>query len=416
MSQLHKKFNDDQVKAILRNYHEGQMTREHAQELLGVGKSRFFTLLQQYRAHPTSMSIEYQRKAIGRISAETDQIIRQELKREKDLVEDERLPISSYNYTALRDRLKQKGVSVSVPTIIKRAKEEDCYHPRRKVKVHDRKVVTSAVGEMIQHDASVHLWSPLATEKWTLITSLDDYSRTLLFADFFAHETSWAYIQAAQSVLVKNGLPVRYYVDNLRVFRFVQKRDSFWRNHILKTDDSDPQWRQLMRLLKVGVTYALSPQAKGKIERPFRWLQDRIVRTCALEGISSCEDARMVLRAEVERYNYHQVHSTTGEVPAIRFEKAKSSGNSLFRPFSIPKPYSSLKDVFCLHNKRTLNGYRKITLGGMEIEIPKVPIREDVDIHLVPIPSALVEIRIWHENKMVHSLTLPASKFPSVHF
>lgn len=416
MSQLHKKFSDDQVKAILRNYQEGQMTRQHAQELLGIEKSRFFTLLQQYRTNPTSISIEYHRKAPGRISTEAEQIIRQELKREKDLVEDRRLPISSYNYTALRDRLKQKGITVSVPTIIKRAVEEDCYQPRRKQKVHDHLVVTSAIGEMIQHDASLHLWSPLASEKWTLITSLDDYSRTLLFADFFAHETSWAHIQAAQAVLVKNGFPVRYYVDNLRVFRFIQKRDSFWRNHILETDDVDPQWRQVMRVLNVGVTYALSPQAKGKIERPFRWLQDRIVRTCALEGISSCEDARTVLRAEVERYNHHQVHSTTGEIPAIRFEKAKTSGNSLFRPFSLPKPYSSLKDVFCVHMRRTLNGYRKITLGGMQIEIPKVPIREDVDIHLVPVSPSLVEVRIWFENKMIHSLTLPEARFPGVHF
>jgi hypothetical protein len=56
------------------------------------------------------MSIEYHRKAPGRISPEADQLIRQELKREKDLVEDQRLPISSYNYTALRDRLQKKGL------------------------------------------------------------------------------------------------------------------------------------------------------------------------------------------------------------------------------------------------------------------------------------------------------------------
>jgi hypothetical protein len=58
-----------------------------------------------------------------------------------------------------------------------------------------------------------------------------------------------------------------YYVDNLRVFRFVQERDSVWRKHILVTDDIDPQWRQVMRLMGVDVTYALSPQAKGKVKR-----------------------------------------------------------------------------------------------------------------------------------------------------
>jgi hypothetical protein len=316
----------------------------------------------------------------------------------------------------LRDRLQQKGITVSVPTIIKRAKEEDCYHPRRKHKIHDRQVVTTSIGEMIQHDASLHLWSPLATEKWTLITSLDDYSRKLLFADFFAHETSWAHIQAAQAVLVKNGLPVRYYVDNLRVFRFIEERDSIYRNHVLRTDDVDPQWRQVMRLLNIEVTYALSPQAKGKIERPFRWLQDRIVRTCALEGISSMEDARQILNLEVDRYNNHQVHSTTGEIPSFRYDIAKKAGNSLFRPFMVPKPFSSLKDVFCLHDTRTTNGFRKITVFGSEFVIPNVPIREDVDLHLFLIDPESVEVRIWFDRKMVHSFTMPSSKLRGVHF
>ena len=118
------------------------------------------------------------------------------------------------------------------------------------------------------------------------------------------------------------GLPLCYYVDSLRVFRFVQGRDSVWRKQVLETDDIDPQWRQMMRLLGVDVSYALSPQAKGKIERPYRWLQDRIVRTCALEKLTTIEEGRCVLKDEVNRYNNHQVHSTTGEIPAIRFEKA----------------------------------------------------------------------------------------------
>ncbi len=353
MAQLHKRFTDDQVKAILRNYSEGQMCREEAQEILGISKSRFFFLLKAYRANPAHMKIEYIRKSPGRINPEEEQTIRQELKREKALVEDERLPITSYNYTALRDRLKNQGIEVSVPTIIKRAKEEECYKPRRKQKVHDRQVVTTAIGEMIQHDASTHLWSPLGMEKWTLITSLDDYSRMLLYADFVKSETSWAHIQAAQKVLVEKGLPVRYYVDNLRVFRFIQNRDSFWRNHILETDDVDPQWRQVMRLLNVGVTYALSPQAKG---------------------------------------------------------------NSLFRPFTLPRPYTSLRDIFCLHDSRTLNGYRKISIAGQEYEIPKVDPRETVELHLYLVYPSLVEIRIWFNQKMVHSLTLPISKLKNVHF
>ena len=80
----------------------------------------------------------------------------------------------------------------------------------------------------------------------------------------------------------------------------------------------------------MDVSYALSPQAKGKIERPYRWLQDRIVRTCALENLSAIEEVRSVLKEELDRYNNYQVHSTTGEIPSIRFEKARKEGNSLY--------------------------------------------------------------------------------------
>ncbi len=128
-----------------------------------------------------------------------------------------------------------------------------------------------------------------------------------------------------------------------------------------------------MRLLGVDVSYDLSPQAKGKIERPYRWLQDRVVRTSALERLSTIEEVRAVLKEEVDRYNNHQVHSTTGEVPGVRFEKAAKEGNSLFRPFVLPKPYTSAKDVFCLREKRMVNGYRRISLFNHEIRGTQCP-------------------------------------------
>ena len=171
-----------------------------------------------------------------------------------------------------------------------------------------------------------------------------------------------------------------------------------------------------MRVLGVDVTYALSPQAKGKIERPYRWLQDRIVRTCALEKLTTIEEARAVLKEEVNRYNNHQVHSTTGEIPHIRFDNARKEGNSLFRPFVLPKPYTSTKDVFCIREKRMVNGYRKISLFNHEIVVPNVPLREEVEVHLVPDTSrGALEIRVWWENRLVHSVVYPLKEFPRVH-
>ncbi|MDY6795940.1 MAG: hypothetical protein SWK76_11805 [Actinomycetota bacterium] len=178
------------------------------------------------------------------------------------------------------------------------------------------------MGALIQHDASHHHWSPYAPEKWTLITSLDDFSRLLLYADIWCAESSWSHVQAAKDLTRTHGIPLRYYVDSFSVFRFVQSRDSLWRKHVALTDDVDPQWKKVMKVLGIDVVYALSPQAKGKVERPSRWLQDHIVRTCALEKLSTIEEVRAVLREEVDRYNRRQVHSTTGEIPAIRFKNA----------------------------------------------------------------------------------------------
>lgn len=416
MSQIHKRFTDDQVKMLFKGYCQKQFSRADVQDMLKIGKSRFFEMLKSYRQDPEAFTITCQRSTNKKLSTEVEAEIEKALLQEKAMVEDPDLPISGYNYTALRDRLLAKGIKVSTTTIISRAKQLDCHKPRRKRKAHDREVLTAAIGALVQHDASTHMWSPFADEKWVLITSIDDYSRKLLFADFFAKETTWAHIQAVQALIRQHGLPVRYYVDSLRVFRFVQGRDSFWRKHVLETDEVDTQWRKMMRMLGIDVSYALSPQAKGKVERPYRWLQDRIVRTCAYENLSKLEEVRSVLRAEVHRYNNQHVHSTTGEIPNIRFGKAKQAGNNLFRQFTLPKPYSSSQDVFCLREKRSIDGYRRISLFKHTIEVPNVPLREEVDVHLIPDEiRQLMHIRIWWKSNLAHSLSLPLDGF-SVHF
>jgi hypothetical protein len=160
------------------------------------------------------------------------------------------------------------------------------------------------------------------------------------------------------------------------------------------------------------VIHALSPQAKGKIERPYRWLQDRIVRTCAMERISTIGEARSVLQDELDRYNNHQVHSTTKQIPSRRFEQAKSAGNTLFRPFAPPKPYTTAEDVFCLRETRRVNGYRRISLFKHDIEVPNVPLYEEVDIHLIPdVSRQVMDIRIWWNDHMVHSVTYSLQEF-----
>jgi hypothetical protein len=418
MDQVHKRFTAEQVRFLLKAYRQGILDRVAIQGTLGISKTTFFVLLGEYRRNPDGFALTYQRATPTRLSASVEEAIKTQLISERSLIEDPSLPISGYNYSAIKDRLAYKQhIKVSLSTIIGRAKGLGCYQPHPRTKAHDREVVTAAIGALIQHDASHHKWSPYSDERWVLITSLDDFSRKLLYAELLPEETTWAHIKAAEAVMLGHGMPLRYYVDSLRVFRFVQSRDSIWRKHVLQTDEADPQWRQVMRALGVDVAYALSPAAKGKVERPYRWLQDRIVRTCAFENLHTIEEVQAVLKEEVDRYNNHQVHSTTHEIPSIRFDKARKEGNSLFRPLALPKPYTSTKDVFCLREKRTVNGYRKISLSNHDIVVPNVPLREEVEVHLIPdISRGAMEIRIWWDNRMVQSVTYPLKEFPSVQF
>lgn len=416
--QIHKRLDDGHTAVIFKGYNDGMVSLEEALALLGVKRTQFFVHLKRYRTSPINFSLSYQRTAITRLTPETEAAIKKGLDEDYALIANPDLPIITFNYAALQDRLERQHIEVSLPTIIERSKQYEYYQPRRKAShPHDRQVVTSAIGDLIQHDSSFHLWSPYAQEKWSLITSLEDFSRNMLFGDFVEHESTWAHIEAVQHVVTTYGIPLRYYTDQLRIFRFVAHQRSFWTHQEHATDSVNPQWKAVVQGLGIENVYALSPQAKGKIERPYRWLQDRVVRTCALEKIATFPEAKSVLKWEIEQYNTRRIHSTTKEIPAIRFEKAQAEGESLFRPFMIPKPYTTLKDVFCLQEQRETDGYHDISLYNTKIKLLKVPPYEDVDIHLVPNRiHQTIEVRMWWHNQLVLTTVFPRAQFPKIFF
>lgn len=108
---------------------------------------------------------------------------------------------------------------------------------------------------------------------------------------------------------MKYGIPLKVYPDQHSIFRYVKDRDKHnpWNIFTKFTDDVDPQWKQVMLDCKSSVTYALSPQAKGKVERPYQWMQDHIVRTCVREGVDNIEDGRQILKKEVSDYNSKRI-------------------------------------------------------------------------------------------------------------
>ena len=403
MKQLHKKFNDGQVKDLLTRYLKKKIGREEIQKVLDLKKTRFFALVKKLKDDPEKFSISYLRSMPTRtISKTIETNIMKELKIEKDLIKVKDVPIRCYNYSYIKDILENDyNQKVSLSTIIKRAKTNGFYLTKPKRKVHEKEVITNYPGELIQHDSSHHQFSKYAN-KWYLITSLDDYSRLILYAILVERETTWTNIIALKVVILRYGIPYSYYVDSYSVYRFVQGRDSIWRNHYKFTDEADPQWKQVLDDCGVKVKYALSPQAKGKIERPYRWIQDRLVRACYRERISDINQAQLVLNGLIQRYNHQWIHSTTGEIPYIRFQRAYAENKSLFREFRIRPPYKSINDIFCLRADRMVNSYRKVSINNLELKVPSAPLHERIQLRITPNEeSGLSEVRFWHENELL---------------
>ncbi|MDY6820803.1 MAG: hypothetical protein SVN78_04180, partial [Deferribacterota bacterium] len=83
MVQLHKKFTDDQIKDLFKRYLKKEIERKYIQEILGIGKTRFFALVKDYRKNPEQFSIQYKRTTNPKLSKTAEEAIIKELKIEK---------------------------------------------------------------------------------------------------------------------------------------------------------------------------------------------------------------------------------------------------------------------------------------------------------------------------------------------
>jgi hypothetical protein len=419
--QIHKRLTKEQVITILENYLSGEIKRRDACENLGIRKSRFFKLLSFYRDADKDFDIKHKGNDGNRkISDEAEKAIIEELKSEKKLIDNRDMAIKTYNYSAVKELLEEKHrVKVALATIITRAKDKGYYLEKPAKKLHDREVLTNLAGEMLQHDSSHHLWSPYMDKKLYLITTIDDYSRMILYAELVEEENVWAHISALKSVFLQYGCPLKYYADQHAIFRYVKDRDKHrpWNVYTKFTDDVVTQWKQVLLDCGVSAVYALSPEAKGKVERPYRWLQDRIVRTAAKDHVGTIEGLRKILKELVYKYNCKWVHSTTKEIPIIRFENAIRDNRSIFRTFGLTGTKKTVDDIFCLKVQRVVDSYRKISFNNFEIKVPQAMPRQTVDLKIAPdAKKGLIKIRFWQKDRFLGELLEKKENLPIVHF
>jgi len=140
------------------------------------------------------------------------------------------------------------------------------------------------------------------------------------------------------------------------------------------------------------------------LKDPIGGFKDRLVRTCYRENIRDIKKAQLILNSLVQKYNYRIVHSTTGEIPYIRFQRTLREKRSLFREFRVSPPFKSVKDIFCLRVERMVNPYRKVSINNLELKVPKAPLHERIQLRISPDKeSGLSEVRFWHEGELLGS-------------
>lgn len=216
----------------------------------------------------------------------------------------------------------------------------DINYPKRKMKkkIHSWRERKACRGEMIQMDGSDHDWLEGRGPRLVLMGYIDDASSEV-FARFYEYEGTYPAMDSFRQYISQYGIPFSFYVDRHSTYKTNRMANT---EEDLKGEFAKTQFSRALNELGVKVIFARSPQAKGRIERSFETLQDRLAKELRLAKVSNLETANAFLR------NYLPVHNA-------RFAVRPFKLTNLHRP--IPKN-TNLDEIFCIKEYRTIsNGF-----------------------------------------------------------
>jgi len=229
-------------------------------------------------------------------------------------------------------------------------------------------------GEMLQMDGSHHAWLEGRGPKLVLMGSIDD-ATNIAYGRFHDYEGTLPVMDIFKRYVGKYGLPMMAYVDCHTTYKS-SKQLTEWDE--VEGIESLSQFERAMKELGVEVIHASSPQAKGRVERLFGVLQDRLVKEMRLRGISTKEEANLFLEEYWPRYN-EQFKVCPADEADVHVK--------------LP-PDVELDEYLCIKTERTLRNDNTIALDGRlyQIEEPggkKVVVQERLDGSLLIISKGM---------------------------
>jgi transposase len=189
--------------------------------------------------------------------------------------------------TFAAEKLAERGLEVSPDTLRRWLLGEGLWQRKRRRDQHrSRRPRRACFGELIQMDTSIHDWTEGRGEDMVLIHMIDDATSRLL-ARFYDADTVLNHMDLLLRWLGAHGRPLALYTDRHSIFEPQDKGRAL--------PEAETQFGRALRELDMDLIRALSPQAKGRVERSFGTAQDRLVKEMRLAKVKTIVQANALL-------------------------------------------------------------------------------------------------------------------------
>jgi transposase len=248
-----------------------------------------------------------------------------------------------------------EGLSVSRASVrrIRRALGLPAKHRRRPRQHRGRRTPAPRMGALVLLDGSQFAWLEDRGPTMTLLGAIDDATGTVVALVFRPAEDLHGYVTLLAQLAQRHGLPLALYGDRLTVF---VRNDRHWSlEEELQGAQHPTHFGRILHDLGIGYIPARSPQAKGRIERLWRTLQDRLVVELRLRGVATLEAANAFLPEFLTDFNRRFTHPASDPTPAWR------------------RPPAAFANVLSCRYSRLVARDNTVRLGTRWAQIPRGP-------------------------------------------
>lgn len=318
--------------SVLQEICDQRITQSQAAQQLDISERQIRRLIQKYKAQGPAALAHAGR---GQIS---NSKLPEELRLKcLNIVADQ---FHGFGPTLAHEKLTSiHGFNISVETLRSWMIAVNLWIPRSKrlKRPYQPRYNRDCYGELIQIDGSHHDWFEGRAPKCCLLVFIDDATGKLQHLRFCESESAFDYMISTRLYVEQHGKPLAFYSDKHSVFRV---------NQSSKQDTKITQFGRVLSTLNIDIIFANSPQAKGRVERANRTLQDRLIKEMRLEGICSIEQANVWLPHYIEQFN-------------LKFAKIAFNPKDLHR--NVTETTGELDDIFTWREPRRVTNNLTIT-------------------------------------------------------